>query len=138
MQPHPFPNASPPRTHVVRFTDARGGALTSQLAETTVGEDLESIVAYLGGGQLDRFDLDAVYSIDLTPGRLRIVDVTCAVLQRVAAWVETAGIDLPVSLSGAFDRYGVRQPIAWAETDYRDLNDEHRFGHADYGIEARA
>lgn len=138
MQTHSFPNASPPRTHVVRFTDARGGTATSHLSETAIGEDVESVVAYLGGGQLDRFDLDAVYALDLTPGRLRVVDVTCAVLQRVAAWVEVAGVDLPASLSNAFDRYGVRQPIAWAETDYRDLNDEHRLGHVGYGIEARA
>lgn len=138
MQPHPFPNASPPRTHVIRFTDARGGAPTSHIAETAIGEDVETVTAYLGGGQLDRFDLDAVYLLDLTPGRLRIVDVTCHVLQRVAAWIEVAGVETPASLQNAFDRYGVRQPIAWAETDYRDLDEEHRLTSSDYGIGACA
>lgn len=132
---HPFPQPAPPLTYQVRFTvERRGSAPVSTLAETNVGDTVEAVVEYLGTGQLDRWTLDAVYALDLTPGRLRIGDVTAKVLQQVAGFCDAARIELPRSLEAAFKAHRIPEPMSWVETDFRDVDDEHRLTACDLGV----
>ncbi len=132
---HPFPQPAPPLTYQVRFTIPwKGSAPEEVLSETRVGASIETVVEWLGSGQLDHYVLDAVYALDLTPGRLRIVDVTAKVLQQVAGFCDVARLELPSSLEAAFKAHRVAEPMSWVETDFRDMDDEHRLTACELGV----
>lgn len=123
-----------PLTHIIHFTIPRRGSADERiLAETRVGDTAASVVEYLSTDQLNDYVLTAVYAADLTPGALALSDVTAAILQHVAAYVEAAAIELPRSLDTAFTTHGIPQPMAWVEANrlaWSDFEDE-RQGPAD-------
>ena len=56
---------SPPRIHVVRFTDARGGAPTSHLSETAIGEGATEFPSALRSSDTNRKERQPTAAISL-------------------------------------------------------------------------
>ena len=128
----PVPYTPPLSGYLISFvTERRGSAPVRSTAEMKFGEPAEEVAAYLAADGLCGHRLDAVHFIDLTPGRQRLDDCTADVLRLVTPILEADRNDLPSSLADAFDRHGVKAPISWSETDFREPYEAERLTAAD-------
>lgn len=114
-----------PRTYLIVATlSLLGSAPVTRVVETQIGANADAVVAILCADELGRSTLTGVHAVDLVEGGAgATTDVTGEVLQAVAAALNAASAELPRSLIGAFERYGVPEPTSW-QVEYRRVDRE--------------